>query len=148
MNTILLFILIIANIISITISVIILMILKKQYNKSSDKKIDFNIDEYLGSLEFNMLLDKNITPLLGKVSNDEIVNIVSQCVIREDKRVSEIDKNILDNYIRDILLNYHNSYSKNIDNTIIEEDTDKIFVPNSKSNTIDISNTIYNFYEN
>lgn len=147
MNTILLFILIIANIISITISVIILMILKKQYYKSSNKKVDFNIDEYLGSLEFNMLLDKNITPLLGKVSNDEIVNIVSQCVIKEDKRASEIDKNTLNNYIRDILLNYHNSYSKNIDNTIIE-DIDKIVIPTSKSNTIDISNTISNFYDN
>lgn len=143
---------IIINIFMITVNTIITIKLcnlaKKMMLIKNDKKKISN--DYLSSLEFNILLDKNITPLLGKMSNEEIVNVVYQCIIREDNKSSDIDKNTMCNYIKDVLSNYNNTYSKIIeDETVVEEPvlyTEEEPIKNPDMNKTDISNTLFNFY--
>ena len=87
---------------------------------------------------------------IRKMSNEEIVNVVYQCIIREDNKSSDIDKNTMCNYIKDVLSNYNNTYSKIIeDETVVEEPvlyTEEKPIKNPDMNKTDISNTLFNFY--
>ena len=118
---------------------------KKQ--KESKKEETFNADDYLISLEFNVLLDKHITPLLGKMSNDEIINVVSQSIIKDAPQASKINNKTLKQYIKEVLSNYNNTYiDHKINEPIIDEEVyDKPINRNDKS-TVDLKNTFFNFY--
>ena len=118
---------------------------KKQ--KESKKEETFNADDYLISLEFNVLLDKHITPLLGKMSNDEIVNVVSQSIIKDAPQASKINNKTLKQYIKETLSSYNNTYIENkINEPIIDEEVyDKPINRNDKS-TVDLKSTFFNFY--
>ena len=121
---------------------------KKQ--KESNKENIFNADDYLISLEFNVLLDKHITPLLGKMSNDEIVNVVSQSIIKDAPQASKINNKTLKQYIKETLSSYNNTYiDHKINEPIIDEEMydDKPINKKDKS-TVDLKNTFFNFYNN
>lgn len=65
-----------------------------------------NLDETLNSLEFNTHLDELIRPLLGKYNNKDIVDKVSEYVLKNDLKNADEDK--IKNYISDVLLVYNN----------------------------------------
>lgn len=73
---------------------------------------EIDADEYMNSLDFNMLLDDRIQPLLGKYKNEEIVDRVIKSFDKNDPVISLIDVNALRSYISDVLLNYNNNYKE------------------------------------
>ena len=122
---------------------------KKQ--KESNKENTFNADDYLISLEFNVLLDKHITPLLGKMSNDEIVNVVSQSIIKDAPQASKINNKTLKQYITETLSSYNNTYiDHKINEPIIDEEVydDKQPINRNDKSMVDLKNTFFNFYNN
>lgn len=122
---------------------------KKQ--KESNKENTFNADDYLISLEFNVLLDKHITPLLGKMSNDEIVNVVSQSIIKDAPQASKINNKTLKQYIKETLSSYNNTYiDHKINEPIIDEEVydDKQPINRNDKSMVDLKNTFFNFYNN
>lgn len=122
---------------------------KKQ--KELNKENTFNADDYLISLEFNVLLDKHITPLLGKMSNDEIVNVVSQSIIKDAPQASKINNKTLKQYIKETLSSYNNTYiDHKINEPIIDEEMydDKQPINRNDKSMVDLKNTFFNFYNN
>lgn len=119
--------------------------------KESNKENTFNADDYLISLEFNVLLDKHITPLLGKMSNDEIVNVVSQSIIKDAPQASKINNKTLKQYIKETLSSYNNTYiDHKINEPIIDEEVydDKQPINRNDKSMVDLKNTFFNFYNN
>ena len=128
-----------------------------QVNKSRNNKdniISFDIDEYINSLEFNTVLDNLIRPLLGQISNEDIAKTIVTELNKTDEKIKQIDDLKLFNYIKDVLLNYHNSYSEVNDIFLdmkedfikgTEEYAEEITkIQNSRE---DISNVLNNFYK-
>lgn len=132
---------------------------------------EIDADEYMNSLDFNMLLDDKIQPLLGKYKNEEIVERVIKSFDKNDPMISQIDVNALRSYISDVLLNYSNNYKEEeyefegYDNDEIVEYYKKGRVTDTadwnnvhssigpvgnltaKTNTVNLSNTLNNFYK-
>lgn len=127
---------------------------------------EIDADEYMNSLDFNMLLDDRIQPLLGKYKNEEIVDRVIKSFDKNDPMISLIDVNALRSYISDVLLNYNNNYKEEYefegyDNDEIVEyykesrttktATTELNPPKSaiiyNGTTYNLSNTLNNFYK-
>lgn len=131
------------------LSIKLIRVHKKQ--KEPNKENTFNADDYLISLEFNVLLDKHITPLLGKMSNDEIVNVVSQSIIKDAPQASKINNKTLKQYIKETLSSYNNTYiDHKINEPIIDEEVydDKQPINRNDKSMVDLKNTFFNFYNN
>lgn len=134
----------------------ILLFINYKNNKKiekNNKEQEFNYNEYLNSLEFNTLLDNEIRKYLGKKSNDDIVKIVTDTLIANDKKSAMVGKDILSDYIRDMLLNYINKFDDTID-----EITDKVLdnvevIDDTKYVNLDdklytnLSNVLNDFYK-
>lgn len=141
---------------------------KKEYEIPEEDHPDIDLDEFLNSLEFNMLLDGKIQPMLGKYKNEDIVKRIMKSFEKEnDNIISRIDKNTLKSYIEEVLLNYNNNFQEEeyefegYDNDEIVEyykakrklkdnnthaSPEEIFVT-TNSNTVNLSNTLNNFYK-
>lgn len=126
-------------------------IIKPKIDIPEDHNSDIDIYAYLHSLDFNMLLDSKIQPLLGKYRNEDIVNHVIQSFEKDDPIISQFDNDILKSYIGEVLLNYNNNYNEEEKYTnYINETLDDI-----KYNThdkelstteVNLSSTLNNFY--
>lgn len=94
----------------------------------------YNIDELIYSVEFNTAIDDKICPLLNKYPNNVIVAEVTGLICKEWS-ISAEDISKVNSHIRDILLNYNNSYM-GIDTKTIEQDIEK-YDDISRVNTIE-----------
>lgn len=136
--------------------------LSKEEKKSEpEKEAD---DELFYSVEFGMVLDDAIRPLLGSYSNKDIIARVVTIVMEHYPKIKfKHDK--LYKHIEDVLSNYNNNYRKDIDDEFIGYDNDEIveYYKRKKDNTVEItpeksailhnynptvnlSNTLNNFY--
>lgn len=135
---------------------------KDNLQKFIKGKYNIDIDEYIHSLDFNTILDSHILSLLGKFSNEDIVNkVTDKLILLNDNfaNINEHDKIKLKEYIRDALRNYNNKYTEKIEFKPVEEvynsapsiDFDKegteTATKNYITNRIDITNTLNNFYK-
>lgn len=141
---------------------------KENVQKFIKGKYNIDMDEYIHSLDFNSILDSHILSLLGKFSNEDIVNkVTDKLILLNDNfaNINEHDKIKLKEYIRDVLRNYNNSYEEPLKNKDINKEFDELFEssPNSYSvqsidfnkegtetidkNRTNITNVLNNFYK-
>lgn len=104
---------------------------KECSKKENNNKYD--IDELIYSVEFNTAIDDKICPLLNKYPNNVIVAEVTGLICKEWS-ISAEDISKVNNHIRDILLNYNNSYMET--DTTIEQDMEK-YAEMTRVNTIE-----------
>lgn len=112
--------------------------------------------EYLHSLEFNTHLDGMIQPLLGSYNNEDIIAKIFKTV-RTYEHLDTIENKELYRYITDVLSNYHNSYTENIekinsmdevyDNNMDDSYSIKLNTDIEAINTTNINNVLNNFYK-
>lgn len=162
---------IIFSIIAILISIPAFLVSLKSLKECNDIKCKVNptekaknkydnINDLIYSFRFNMKLDDRILPLLDKFPNDTIVEKITESLSKEYSITTEQDIETLKSHIKDVLLNYNNSYneievntfdsvteeeSSNIDYAINEDD--QIIKPDRKASTIDIKNILSDFYK-
>ena len=129
---------------------------KDNLQKFIKGKYNIDIDEYMHSLDFNTILDSHILSLLGKFSNEDIVNkVTDKLILLNDNftNINEHDKIKLKEYIRDVLRNYNNSYTEKIEFKPVEEvynssiDFNKEETETIDKNKIDLTGTLNNFYK-
>lgn len=154
MESILLIISICVLIMNITILVKLTAYLKTLNKKQNLSNVEtsndnINLDEILNSLEFNTHLDELIRPLLGKYNNKDIVDKVSEYIIKHD--LKNADENKIKNYVSDVLLNYNNHIDQyETESTYLTEEIidypDKNISSESVNNT-DMARALNNFYK-
>lgn len=124
---------------------------KKEINKS-----EYDINELIYSMTFNTILDDLIRQMLNKFPNHIIVTEVSNIIFKR-YNIKENDKEKIKLHIKDVLLNYNNSYKEDtIEPDIewyasmtkiseIEADLSKDNITIDKTE-IDLTKTLTNFY--
>lgn len=137
-----------------------ILIKKKMPNKVKKEKVDFDTDEYINSLKFNMTLDDKIRPLLKIYSNKDITKLVIESLEKEDPNMKYIDKSKLEFHIYDLLSNYNNTFTEEVpdkttkyyfqEDFVEEVDTENIVgesYQSDKKYTTNLTDTLNNFYK-
>lgn len=132
-----------------SIALLINTILLKKYLKPSKqvKEKPFNIDEYLNSYNFNIKLDGLVLELKDKYDNETIANKIYLYLVQSDQNCTKIEKNILLNYIKDVLRNYVNNYTNNKEPEINQFMFTEEINTSQEKNKTNIDNILNNFYK-
>lgn len=85
-----------------------------------NEKIE-NPEDILYSMEFNTALDGRIQSLLGKYSNDKIVEIIINQMYGSNL-YTQIPTPILEEHVRETLRNYQNSYNEKALEKFVDRD--------------------------
>lgn len=134
---------------------------EKCNNKKEKNNLDYeNIDELIYSMKFNTTIDSLICQLLHKFPNHIIVEEVSKIISkRYNIKSNDIEK--IESHVKDMLLNYNNSYKEKIDEHEIAEPNIEWYDSMTKINTLenkpdnittidneyaDLTKTLTNFY--